>query len=536
MRIETYTPRYREPVVLDVPEDATEAAAPVACPVFRCTLAGRGCAARHLSGVAGHPSHGACAACPGGQARAALLDVRAPTPAEVLRQMTHPGPAPVFEERYMSDATDKILAHLGHGPASAGDIRRATGLGDSVVKAAVQTLKGRGRVVLEGHGKAARWSLAPAPVASTPPAVDLPPAVDVVPVVEEQVPGGVEVDVLVTRRAPAVPQAVVDAAFHPTGRCVCAGEGACEWCQGVEQCTVARARTVAPGVVNLDVRRVPVRRCVVGAVDEALAAVRREAEEVRTQRDEARAHAEDFLAQAEQARREAESAKGLQAEAEREAAEWRKKAEAAQAGTEQAKRIAHGAAVAVGTIVEALQAVGVDPYNADEQAGDHRMVDPEDLAAHIKAEVARLVLQGRNETHDYISKAFRDALRLPESTPLTKVLDAARVVASLARGETWPAAAAVACGVDIGIAADDFGQHPLQAARERLAVVEAELAQAKRELAAAHAAGERTSEALWDLKRKLQARADAARLAADAADEALNDVLAIPDPDTQVPF
>ena len=521
MRIETYTPRYREPVVLDVPEDAAEAAAPVACPVFRCTLPGRACAARHLSGVAGHPSHAACAACPGGRARAALLDVRAPTPAEVLRQMTHPGPAPVFQESYMSDATNKILAHLGNGPASAGDIRRATGLGDSVVKAAVQTLKGLGQVTLEGHGKAACWSLAPVAVAAP-----TPPAVDVVPVVEERVPGGVEIDVPVTRRAPAVPQAVVDAAFHPTGRCVCAGEGTCEWCQGIEQRTVARARTVAPGVVNLDVRRAPVRQADVRA-----AAVRREAEEARAQRDEAVAHAEDFLAQTEQARREAESAKGLQAEAEREAAEWRKRAEAATADAEQAKRIAHGAAVAVGTIVEALQAVGIDPYNADEgdeQAGDHRMVDPEDLAAHIKAEVARLEIAARSDTHDYICKAFRDALRLPESTPLTKVLPCARVVASLARGETWPGAAAVACGVDLGIAADDFGQHPIQAARERLAVVEAELAQVKRELGIAHAAADRTSSAMWEIKRKLRSRAEAARLAADAADEALNDVLAIP--------
>lgn len=514
----TYTPRYREPVVIDVPEDAAEAAAPVACPVFRCTLAGRGCAARHLSGVAGHPSHGACAACPGGRARAALLDVRAPTPAEVLRQMTHPGGVPVFEERYMSDATDKILAHLGNGPASAGDIRRATGLGDSVVKAAVQTLKGQGRVSLEGHGKAARWSLAPAAAAvaaPTPPAVDLPPAVDVVPVVEERAPGGVEIDVPVTRRAPVVPQAVVDAAFHPTGRCVCAGEGTCEWCHGVEQRTVARARTVAPGVVNLDVRRVPVRRGVVGAVDEALAAVRREAEEVRTQRDEARAHAEDFLAQAEQARREAESAKGLQAEAEREAAEWRKKAEAAAAGTEQALRMVDAAAGVVGTIVEALQAVGVDPYNADEgeddeQAGDFQMVDPEDLAEHIKAEVERL----KNE-------AFRDGGEFAKSD----------IVAAMGAKE---GAAAMSYGLDLD--GPGVGRHPLQAARERLAVVEAELATVKRDLARAIAASERTSNALWALKHKLQDRADTARREADAADEALNDVLTIPDPDMRVPF
>jgi hypothetical protein len=181
-----YTPRYREAVVLDVPEDAAEAAAPVACPVFRCTLPGRACAARHLSGVAGHPSHAACAACPGGRARAALLDVRAPTPAEVLRelrQLRQPGTANPMTEVFMNDAIDKVLAALAKGPRSAAEVRQATVLGESVVKDALHQLKRLGRVALEGAGRSARWSLAPAAVA-TP----TPPAVDVVPVVEEREP------------------------------------------------------------------------------------------------------------------------------------------------------------------------------------------------------------------------------------------------------------------------------------------------------------------------------------------------------------
>ncbi|RTL21310.1 MAG: hypothetical protein EKK55_16215 [Rhodocyclaceae bacterium] len=516
----TYTPRYREPVVIDVPEDAAEAAAPVACPVFRCTLAGRGCAARHLSGVAGHPSHGACAACPGGRARAALLDVRAPTPAEVLRQMTHPGGVPVFEERYMSDATDKILAHLGNGPASAGDIRRATGLGDSVVKAAVQTLKGQGRVSLEGHGKAARWSLAPAAAAvaaPTPPAVDLPPAVDVVPVVEERAPGGVEIDVPVTRRAPVVPQAVVDAKGIPArtaarrrmpldGADAQALEGALAMTERERDDAAAQLGIVK---ANCDTWAAAARR-LHRAITGVNAAGLTEADVT-----VAEGHIRRMGAELDTARREAESAKGLQAEAEREAAEWRKKAEAVAAEAEQAKRIAHGAAVAVGTIVEALQAVGVDPYNADEgeddeQAGDFQMVDPEDLAEHIKAEVERL----KNE-------AFRDGGEFAKSD----------IVAAMGAKE---GAAAMSYGLDLD--GPGVGRHPLQAARERLAVVEAELATVKRDLARAIAASERTSNALWALKHKLQDRADTARREADAADEALNDVLTIPDPDMRVPF
>jgi hypothetical protein len=113
------------------------------------------------------------------------------------------------------------------------------------------------------------------------------------------------------------------------------------------------------------------------------------------------------------------------------------------AEVDQAKRVVDGAAVAVGTIVEALQAVGIDPYNADqdedEEDGDRQMVDPEDLAEHLKDEVKRLELAARSDTHDNICKAFHTALGLPESTPLTKVLDAAREVKAAADSLATPA-------------------------------------------------------------------------------------------------
>ena len=201
MKPTPYAAPWRPAVVVDVPETVAEAEGTVSCPVYSCRLPGRACAARHLSGVAGHPGREACGRCPAGLARAALLDVRAPTPAEVLRELKQPGSANPMTEVFMNDAIDKVLAALAKGTRSAAEIRQATGLGESVVKDALQQLKRLGRVALEGAGRSARWALMVATGAHIEVANTIdhnivstidpePPAVDVVPVVEERDPTG----------------------------------------------------------------------------------------------------------------------------------------------------------------------------------------------------------------------------------------------------------------------------------------------------------------------------------------------------------
>lgn len=176
MKTETFAPRHRDAVDIEIPEAPGEAGEAFRCPIFACSMSGKDCASRHLSGKAGHPAHSTCAICPAGAARAQLVDVKAPTPASVLRLATNPGNMPKGQREYMEINRGKVLEAIEQGITGQGDIKKHTGLGTTALLGALESLEAEGIVRRTKVGWGMQWTLTrnPAPEAAVETAAIVP--------------------------------------------------------------------------------------------------------------------------------------------------------------------------------------------------------------------------------------------------------------------------------------------------------------------------------------------------------------------------
>lgn len=152
---------------VDVPEQADEAAAAFDCPIYRCSMPGASCAARHRGGVGGSSLLGTCARCPAGVARARLL---APGAAGAPRVADRLSPA-------ARRAADLVVTTLEQaGPLTWSRLSKASGLVGHDLHQAVAAAAGDARLTVEGTSKNRIYRAAAVRSPALPPAVEAAPA------------------------------------------------------------------------------------------------------------------------------------------------------------------------------------------------------------------------------------------------------------------------------------------------------------------------------------------------------------------------